>query len=70
VIVWNTLTVNERAALRKLALGHIYDVPGRMRARLAELGLVDSGPHSRPTDAGLALLREHPNRRKPGLKAC
>ena len=66
--MWDALSVDEKAALRKLALGYVYDVPAKTRAQLAKLGLVDGGPECRLTKAGLELLRAHPNRRKPGAK--
>jgi hypothetical protein len=65
--MWDTLSAQEKTALRKLAVGYVHDVPVTTRRRFAALGLLDEGS-GRLTEAGLALDRDHPNRRKPGAK--
>jgi hypothetical protein len=65
--VWDALSSYEKAAIRKLALGFEWGIPEIVRRRLRSLGLIESGPDGRLTDAGWKLLRANP-RRKPGAK--
>ena len=65
--MWDTLSVEEKTALRKLAVGYVHEVSVTTRRRLAALGLLDEGS-GRLTEAGLVLHRDHPNRKKPGAK--
>jgi hypothetical protein len=66
--VWDALSSNEKAAIRKLALGFVWEIPEIVRRRLRSLGLIETGPHGRLTDAGWKLYRANP-RRKPGRRA-
>ena len=65
--MWDALSSYEKAAIRKLALGLDWGIPEIVRRRLRSLGLIESGPDGRLTDAGWKLLRANP-RRKPGGK--
>ena len=65
--VWDALSSNEKAAIRKLALGFVWEIPEIVRRRLRSLGLIESGPDGRLADAGWKLHRANP-RRKPGAK--
>jgi hypothetical protein len=57
---WEDLSSQEKTALRKLAKGEVHEVPARMIRHLAALGLVDAGPESRLTAAGLEVYRARP----------
>ena len=60
VNVWDALSSYEKAAIRKLALGLDWGIPEIVRRRLRSLGLIESGPDGRLTDAGWKLLRAIP----------
>jgi hypothetical protein len=65
--MWDTLSVEEKTAIRQLAVGYVHEVPVNIRRRLAALGLMEEGS-GQLTETGLALYRENPNRKKPGAK--
>jgi hypothetical protein len=60
--MWEKLSISEKAAIRKLALGYIYDVPQHLLTRLVLMGLVERGPNPRLTEAGLQLHRSNPRK--------
>jgi hypothetical protein len=41
--MWDTLSSEEKTAVRKLAVGYVHEVAVSTRRRLAALGLVDEG---------------------------
>jgi hypothetical protein len=63
--VWDALSSYEKAAIRKLALGFDWDIPGTVRRRLRSLDLIENGPDGRLTGVSWKLHRANP-RRKPG----
>jgi hypothetical protein len=65
--MWDTLSVEEKNAIRQLAVGYVHKVPANTRRRLAALGLMEE-VSGRLTETGLALYRANPNRKKPGAK--
>jgi Mn-dependent DtxR family transcriptional regulator len=63
---WKDLSHDERATIRKLALGYSYDLREGVLRRLAKFGLVEHGPERVTlTEAGFELYRANPPTR-PG----
>jgi len=50
--IWRDLSNDERAAIRKMALGYSTEIRVNTRRRLARLGLVEEAPYARLTAAG------------------
>jgi hypothetical protein len=71
VTEWNDLSIEERAAIRKLALGYTHEVSLKALRRLAKLGLVEDGLDARLTAAGFEMYRANPPVHKGGRpKQC
>jgi hypothetical protein len=65
---WKDLSHDERATIRKLAVGYTHDVREGVLRRLAKLGLVEQGPEMVTlTEAGFDLHRANPPMR-PGRR--
>jgi hypothetical protein len=62
--MWQELSIAEKAAIRKLALGYTYEVPQSLLRHLVARGLVEHGPAMIPrlTEAGLELHRSNPRK--------
>jgi hypothetical protein len=60
--MWEKLSISEKTAIRKLALGYIYEVPQHVLRQLVTYGLVEQGPSPRLTEAGLQLHRSNPRK--------
>ena len=58
--LWQELSNNEKAAIRKLALGYTYDVPQHVLRQLVTRGLAEQGPTPRLTEAGFKLHTSNP----------
>jgi hypothetical protein len=67
--VWQELSIADKAAIRKLALGYTFDVPQHVLRQLVTRGLVEQGPNPRLTEAGFKLHTSNPRRHAGGRRA-
>jgi hypothetical protein len=71
MLSWHDLSNDEKASIRKLAVGHSFTIREGVLRKLARLGLVDRGPEKVTlTEAGFALHWANSPKRGPKKKSA